>query len=129
MSDKNFSIRRFVSIMTLCTFIITGTSGLVLLLSHGHSESGYMTNWKGMHEIACIFFVIFGVWHLILNFKVLCSYFKINDKQFTFRMDWVIPVVLALIFLITISIAPGERHGSHEYNPEEYYKRSMRHGH
>ena len=129
MSDKKFSIRRFVSVMTLCTFLITGTSGLILLLSHGPSESGIMISWKGMHEITCIFFVIFGVWHFILNFKVLCAYFKGNDKQFTIRMDWVIPVVLALVFLITISFAPVERHDSRGYNPEDFYKRSMRHGH
>lgn len=128
--EKKFSIRRFVSVMTLCTFLITGISGLVLLLSHGPAEQGsIMINWKEMHEITCIFFVIFGVWHLVLNFKVLCAYFKGNNKRFSFRMDWVIPVVIALAFLITISFVPVERHEFPGYNAEDFYKRSMRHGH
>ena len=130
MSEKKFSARRFVSVMTLCSFLITGSSGLVLFLAEGPSSSGgIMINWKGMHEIACIFFVIFGGWHFILNFKVMCAYFSGRDRRFAFRMDWVIPVVLALVFLITVSFIPGERHVSHGYSNGDFYKRSMRHGH
>ena len=128
--EKKFSSKRFVSVMTLCSFLITGGSGLVLLLSEGHSATGsIMINWKEMHEIVCIFFIFFGVWHFILNFKVMCGYFTGKDKQFVFRMDWVIPVVLALAFVIFISFMPGERHESHGSNPEDFYKKSMRHGH
>ncbi|MBN2532912.1 MAG: DUF4405 domain-containing protein [Spirochaetales bacterium] len=132
MSDnkKGFSLRCFVSVMTLCTFLITGVSGLVLLLSDGHGSSGgVMINWNEMHEIACIFFAIFGVWHLILNLKVLCAYFKDKDRQFSFRLDWLIPVVIALVFLVTISFIPAERHEYRGYNPEDFYKRSKGHGH
>ena len=129
--EKKFSLRRFVSVMTLCTFAIIGGSGLSMLLSEGApSPSGIMINWKEMHEIGCIFFVIFGVWHVILNFKVLCAYFKGNDKQFAFRMDWLIPVVLALVFFITVSLIPEERHQQPPgFDSGDFYKRSRGHGH
>ena len=121
--DKSFNIRRFVSVMTLCTFLMTGISGLVLLFSHGPGPSGAMINWKGMHEIACIFFAVFGAWHLVLNFKVLCRYFTgSRDGKLTFRMDWGIPVVIALLFFIMISFIPGERHGYQGQNSMEYSK-------
>ncbi|MFC1840255.1 hypothetical protein ACFL1N_11785, partial [Thermodesulfobacteriota bacterium] len=103
LEKEKFSIRRFVSVMTLCTFLITGFSGLVLLLSHeSHAPGGILVNWKGIHEIVCIFFVIIGIWHFILNFKVLCTYFTAKDKKISFRMDWVIPVVLAIVFFTAI---------------------------
>ncbi|GEM_PF-3245410 len=128
-TEKRFSSRRFVSVMTLCTFVITGISGLVLLFSHGPSEnSGVMINWKAMHEVSCIFFVIFGVWHLILNFRVLCTYFKGRERRFAIRMDWVIPVAISLLFFIFVSLIPEERH-EFEGNNKEFYERSMRHGH
>ncbi len=122
-TENKFSTRRFVSVMTLCTFVLIGFSGLVLLFSHGPSENGgIMINWKGMHEIGCIFFVIFGVWHLVLNFKVLCTYFKGSERRFTFRMDWVIPVVLALTFFIAVSFMPAEKHEFPGKYPTEFYK-------
>ena len=126
---KNFSTRRFVSVMTFCTFLITGISGLVLLLSHGPSAPGsIMINWKGMHEISCIFFLIFGMWHFILNFRVMCAYFTGKEKRFAFRMDWVIPVVLASAFFVLASFFPGERHDNHGFNPEGVYEHSRGHG-
>ena len=129
-NDKNFSMKRFVSVMTLCTFLITGGSGLVLLFSHGPGPSEIMINWKGMHEIGCIFFAVFGVWHLVLNFKVMCRYFTGNKHgKFSFRMDWGIPVILALLFFIMISFLPGERHGYPEYNSTEYSRGFRGHNH
>jgi hypothetical protein len=125
-TEKKFSSRRFVSVMTLCTFVITGISGLVMLLSEGPpSPSGITINWKEMHEIGCIFFVIFGVWHLILNFKVLCSYFKGRERRFAFRMDWVIPVAISLVFFIAVSFMPAEKHEFKGKYPPEFYKMQM----
>jgi hypothetical protein len=125
-TEKKFSKRRFVSVMTLCTFVLTGISGLVLLFSHGPAESGgVMINWKGMHEIGCIFFVIFGVWHLILNFKVLCTYFKGRERRFAFRMDWVIPVAISLAFITLVSLIPEEKHEFKGKYPPEFYERHM----
>lgn len=130
-NEKRFSTRRFVSLMTLCTFMITGISGIVLLLSHGPPASvspDFMINWKGMHEIACIFFVIFGTWHFILNFKTMCRYFMTGkDRQLTFRMDWVIPIALAIIFFATVLFIPGERHGFPGYHPAGNYQRGHHH--
>ena len=125
-TEKKFSTRRFVSVMTLCTFLLIGISGLILLFSHGPAENGgVMINWKGMHEIGCIFFVIFGVWHMILNFKVLSSYFKGGERRFAFRMDWVIPVVISLVFFIFVSLIPEERHEFNGKYPPEFYNRHM----
>ncbi len=121
--EKKFSSRRFVSVMTFCAFLITGGSGLVLLLSEGPPSPGsIMINWKEMHEIACIFFAVFGVWHFVLNFKVMCAYFTGKDRKFSFRMDWVIPVVLALAFFVSVSFMPGERHESRGYYSEDFYR-------
>jgi hypothetical protein len=125
-NEKKFSLRRFISVMTLCTFVLISISGLVMLLAEGPpSPSGIAINWKEMHEIGCIFFVIFGVWHLILNFKVLCSYFKGRERRFAFRMDWVIPVAISLVFFIAVSFMPAEKHEFRGKYPSEFNERPM----
>lgn len=120
---KNFSIRRFVSVMTLCTFVITALSGIIMLVSHGPSDGshGFLVNWKGLHETGCIFFVIFGIWHIVLNFKVMCRYFTGSDNgKLVFRMDWCIPVVLAILFFGMICFLPNTKHGYQDYNSVEH---------
>lgn len=51
-TEKRFSSRRFISVIALWTFALTGISGLVLLFSHGYSGNGYaIINLKKMHDI------------------------------------------------------------------------------
>ena len=122
--EKSFSTRRFVSVMTLCMFLVTSISGIVLLLSHGrHTPEAFavMFKWRGMHEIGCVFFFIFGVWHFVLNFKVMIRYFMgKNNRKIVFRMDWGIPVIIAIFFFMMIYLLPTEKHDFQDFSSMGY---------
>ena len=124
--EKRFNTRRFVSVMTLCMFLVTGISGMVLLLSHGHpapGSSGVLFKWMGMHEIGCVFFLIFGIWHLVLNFKIMLRYFTgTNNRKIDFRLDWGIPVIITIFLFVMLYLVPAERHEYQDYRSLEYSK-------
>ena len=130
---KSFSIRRFVSVATLCLFIITAFSGILLLTSHGkitEGASGYGINWKGLHETGCVFFLFFGVWHFILNLKVMCGYFTDKDTgKIAFRMDCFLPVILAAVLFTVACLLPGGEHESRGYRSPGHNMTLKSHSH
>lgn len=73
------SARKHASICTAVLFLITGLSGLILVVVHpahgaGMSHASIMI--KHIHEIAAVPFLIAALVHACFNRKILARYFS-----------------------------------------------------
>lgn len=71
--------RKRVSACTAILFLLTGVSGLILLIAHpahGSGQSGTFFIWKHIHEIAAIPFLFAAIIHIYINGTALKRYFR-----------------------------------------------------
>lgn len=91
--------RNIITPYVTWTFFVLGLSGLLMLV---HVFDGYT---EVLHEIVGLFFVIFSVCHLIINWKSLKGHFK--KRSFASSMIVVFSLSILLILV-------GKRHGAEE---------------
>ncbi len=76
-------MRKFVSLMLMYSLLIMSVSGIVLYIMP-HGRVAYWTGWRflgldkdqwdSLHTIFGFLMVIFGIWHLVLNWQSIKNY-------------------------------------------------------
>ncbi|MBF0443797.1 MAG: DUF4405 domain-containing protein [Oligoflexales bacterium] len=97
MEHKNFFKRSWVSLLTALFFVIVSTSGIIMLF---HIKAGGV---KELHEVIGVLFAVFGVIHLIFNWKALLSYLKSPRPLAVF-------ILAAILCVAIFHIVSGEEH-------------------
>lgn len=82
--------RNFITPLITITFLVLTLSGLLMLL---HIFDGYT---EVVHEILGVFFVVFSVLHVILNWKAL----KIHFKKRVFIQSTIVIAVISILLVI-----------------------------
>jgi len=117
-TNKQFSWRSFVSVLTAASFIGMVFTGVILFVV----PPGRVANWTGwtllaltkhqwigLHDWLSIVFVIASGFHLYLNWRAFVSYFKSRiTRAFALRAEWALAmVVFVVVFVGTIvEVAP-----------------------
>ena len=83
MAKQEFHTKGFISLLTFGSFLIMSITGIVLYAAP-QGRIAYWVNWRfwgmekpqweAIHIIACFFFVVVGVYHLINNWTLLKNY-------------------------------------------------------
>lgn len=91
--------RGFVTPYITWTFVVIGITGILMFF---HILDGYT---EVVHEFLGLFFVIFAVFHVIINWKSLKRHFK----QRMFTTSFIVTLLLSALFLYA-----GKGHGNHK---------------
>lgn len=91
--------RSFVTPYITWTFLVIGLSGMLMLF---HLGDGYT---EVLHELFGLLFVVFSVFHIIINWKSLKNHFTERTMITSF--------IVVLFFSILVIII-GNGHGAHE---------------
>ena len=106
---RDFRLRSFVSISAFLFFLLMVISGAVAYIKPEGSIASWQFwsllglgkgEWEELHTLAGIFFLLLSVIHILLNWKVLCQYFK----ESSFRSRELILGILLLLFVAGSSI-------------------------
>ena len=82
--------RSFITPLITIIFLVVGLSGLLMFF---HVFDGYT---EVVHEILGLFFVVFSVLHVILNWKA----FKIYFKKRVFILSTIVVAVISILLVI-----------------------------
>ncbi|MBI9018959.1 MAG: DUF4405 domain-containing protein [Phycisphaerae bacterium] len=110
MANNKTSVRPFVSSMTALTFLAMAFTGCILYVTPP-GRVAHWTNWKmlglmkeqwgALHICFSLFFVIFSIIHLILNWKAMLSYLKNRmTRKFALRPCWVSSLVICIFISV-----------------------------
>lgn len=107
---KRFNTKAFISFTTFLSIIILMLSGICLYVSPSGGIAREINwkflsllkeNWRGMHITFCIFFVVFIIFHLTYNWKVLLAYLKNKlTKKLVFKKEFFLALLIVGILLI-----------------------------
>ncbi len=107
MSDQRpgYSWRAMTSVLISLAFVTMLVSGVILLLSPpGRIANwsdwrmlGYTKHdWSDLHVWFAIVFVIAGLLHIVLNIRLLVSYFRNRlTRRVGFRLEWIVALAIA----------------------------------
>jgi Na+/melibiose symporter-like transporter len=88
--------RSFITPLITIIFLVVGLSGLLMFF---HVFDGYT---EVVHEILGLFFVVFSVLHVILNWKAL----KIHFKKRVFILSTIVVAVISILLVIQQQKSP-----------------------
>jgi Na+/melibiose symporter-like transporter len=88
--------RSFITPLITIIFLVVGLSGLLMFF---HVFDGYT---EVVHEILGLFFVVFSVLHVILNWKA----FKIYFKKRVFILSTIVVAVISILLVIQQQKSP-----------------------
>lgn len=104
-------VRKTVSLTTFLTFVVLAVSGTVLYVVPqgrvanwaGWSLAGLSKDdWSGLHIATALLFVVAGVWHTVLNWKLIVAYLRDRAQ----RLRVLTPDFLAaLVLTVAVSAA------------------------
>ena len=111
MSEKNWSGRAFVSLLSLVSFILLGLTGIILYMQP-HGRVAYWTNWSFLglekdqfgkiHILAALLFLVIGGFHLYYNWKPLMRYLSGKiEKALRYKRELVISSLILLWILVS----------------------------
>ena len=103
-------IRRVISLTVLLSFAFLALSGLMLFLSP-QGRVAYWAGWRlfgltkdqysAIHTTFMVLFLTVGIWHIVLNWRVIVGYLKDRSKQVRiFTPESSLALALALFFLV-----------------------------
>ncbi len=108
-------MRKYLSLLLLFNLCITGFSGLVLYITP-HGRVAYWTfwsflglkkdQWEAIHIIFGILLLIFGIWHIYLNWRALKNYLLKRATIIFSKEFWVTAVITLGIFILTLFNVP-----------------------
>ncbi len=105
--------RRITSFYLLFSSILLALSGFLLFISPPGRWASSINwrvlgfdkeQWENIHVVLSIFWVIFAVYHLILNWKPFIGYLRDRVKR-GYRFTWEMGAALALIILLVLAAA------------------------
>jgi hypothetical protein len=73
-SKKTVNKRRVVSIALFSIFILLPVSGIMLAQTKDNPETFASQFWDALHGILGVWFVIFGIFHIVYNWRALKNY-------------------------------------------------------
>jgi len=107
---KKLNTKAFISFTTFLSLIILMLSGICLYVSPSGGIAREINwnllslsreAWRGMHITFCIFFIVFIIFHLTYNWKVLLAYLKNKlTKKLVFKKEFCLALLIAGILLI-----------------------------
>ena len=109
--QKAWHGRGFTSLLTLTGFVVLSLTGLVLYFVP-HGRIAYWTHWTFLgldktqwgdtHVLACLLFLIVGVFHIVYNWRVLWGYLK-NKASGGIRLkkELLLSVLISLFLVIS----------------------------
>jgi hypothetical protein len=107
------ALRHWLSPLTMVFFIAIVFTGTLMWL---HFKVPGVTL---LHEIAGLLFTTVGIVHLVLNWRVLCAYFRRQTAWITVLAGILLCAVLAVVSLA----GGGEREGAHRSSPGHHESR------
>ena len=107
---NKFNTKAFISFTIFLSFIILITSGICLYVSPSGGIAREINwkllslsreAWRGLHITFCAFFIVFIIFHLINNWKVLLAYLKNKlTKKLVFKKEFRLALLIVGILLI-----------------------------
>ena len=103
--QKTFNFRSFISINTFLFFIMMVLSGAAAYIKPEGSVASWHSwsflgldkgAWEELHTLTGIFFLVFSLIHIVLNWKMLCQYLK--QRKFLSS-----ELVMSFLFLFFVS--------------------------
>ncbi len=91
--------RDYITPYLTWTFVVIGVTGLLMFF---HVLDGYT---EVVHELLGLLFVLFSIFHVILNWKGLKKHFKKRK----FKVSLLVILLLSVLFIYV-----GKGHGEHE---------------
>jgi hypothetical protein len=103
-SGKIFDRRAFVATLMAISAMGLPVTGILLHVNDTAEMTPSKHAWMAAHNALAVVFVIFGIWHIILNRKVLVRHlFAIAKTEFRFRREMIYAVILmAILMLISV---------------------------
>ncbi len=108
--EKKFKLRPFVTFFLTLSFIELVITGIILYIVPPGRIANW-TNWKllgldkgtweGLHTTGGLFFAIFSIIHIALNWKVLLNYIRAKTQKTLNRWK---ELVAAILFFLFVSI-------------------------
>jgi hypothetical protein len=105
---KRFKFRNFTSLTLLFSFIILGTSGIILYIRPEGSIARWIgwsflgldkKGWEGLHTLFCFLFLIFSIIHLCYNWKVLICFLRNKVAEgIKLRKELTVSVIFVVLF-------------------------------
>jgi hypothetical protein len=105
---KRFKFRNFTSLTLLFSFIILGTSGIILYIRPEGSIARWIgwsflgldkKGWEGLHTLFCFLFLIFSIIHLCYNWKVLLNFLRKKiDEGIKLRKELTASAIFVVLF-------------------------------
>jgi hypothetical protein len=74
--NKSRNKRAVVSIALFIFFLLVPISGIMIHSGEHHPNAVASHVWHGIHGLSGILFTIFGVFHIVFNWRTLVSYFN-----------------------------------------------------
>ena len=74
MSKKLINKRAVVSVALFVMFILLPISGKMIVAVQDNHEAMYI--WAGIHSLLGLLFAVFGIFHIVYNWKTLKQYLK-----------------------------------------------------
>ena len=102
--------RHWLSPLTMVLFVAIALTGVLMWL---HLR---VPGVKLLHEIAGLLFIAVGIAHLVLNWRVLCAYFRRRTAWVTLSAGILVCAVLAVMDLGR----GGEREEGHRRGPGQH---------
>lgn len=104
---RKFLSRSFVSYAILVLFVAVALSGLLLFFLPIRTLSGPtaflgipLSRWSDIHIVSSLLFIVFGIWHIVLNFKALVCYIRKGAScELTIKRDVVFAILLICLIL------------------------------
>lgn len=80
---KRFNIRAFVALSAAATGLCLLPTGLATHVLHSEMRSPEGQVWVAAHVLLGLAFVVFALWHVLLNRRVLANHFRGSTERFS----------------------------------------------
>jgi nitric oxide reductase large subunit len=104
------SLRRFISLSLLFSFLVMSYTGIVLFFApkgrvanatHWELFGLEKTEFSALHVSFMLLFLVGMLFHIYLNYKALLSYFKNKIREFSlFTIEFMLAFGITLLFFI-----------------------------
>jgi hypothetical protein len=104
-SKKRFNWRAFVALMAALTGLSLPISGFALHITRHLQNLKLIDFWMELHTFLGSVFVVFIIWHTVLNFHPLTSYLKPKAQALTPLPREAVFALLGFITLIIFGVS------------------------
>ena len=124
------NLRGFTSVMSMLCFVALTISGFLLFFMPPGRVANFedfrlaglgKAQWQVLHISFSLLFLVFGVLHLILNWRAMVNYFrKRSERRLGLNWQWVLPV------LICAAVVWGATTGAWPFSQIEQWRREVK---